>query len=212
MNLNEVFRKNPVMAIMRNIPLEKTIDYAQAVFDGGVAIYEVAMNSVHGVEQIAMLKKHFGDKALFGAGTAVTTDLAKAALDAGADFLLTPSSPAEVLAYCAKNNVGFLPGVFSPTDVGLCLSYGFSTLKLFPAGDMPFSYVKNLKGPFDTTDYVAIGGVSPDNIGDFFKAGYIGVGMGSNLFPKEYLAGNAWDKATAAIKELVARSRQALGA
>lgn len=195
MDMKEVFQANPVLAIMRNVPFEKTVPYAQAAFDGGVKIFEVALNSPRGLEQITVLRKHFGEAAQIGAGTAITRDKAKAAMEAGAMFLLTPSAPVEVLEFAAAGKLPFLPGVLTPTDVGLCISYGYRTLKLFPAGDMPSSYVKSLKGPFDDTDYVAIGGVTPDNIHEFFKAGYLGAGLGSNLFPKEYVAENAWEKA-----------------
>ena len=73
-----------------------------------------------------------------------------------------------------------LPGVFTATDVGICLEYGYDTMKLFPAGDMPLGYVKSLKGPFDGTDYVAVGGVNLENIKDFLAAGYIVPEGGSN--------------------------------
>lgn len=207
MNIKETFRANPMLVIMRNVPMDITIDYAQSAYDGGVRMFEVALNSKNGLEQIAMLVKHFAGKAHIGAGTAITTDKAKAALDAGAEYLLTPSAPLAVLDYCAKNKVPFLPGVLTPTDVGSCLEFGFDTLKLFPAGDMPRGYVRSLKGPFDNTEYVAIGGVSPDNIGEFFKAGYLGAGMGSNLYPKEIVEQKQWDRATEYLREKLAKAK-----
>ncbi len=203
MDMRDEFRKNPVLAIMRNVPLEKTIPYAQAVVDGGIRMFEVALNSKHGLEQIRILRKRFGDAARVGAGTAVTVDLARAALDAGAMFLLAPSCPVPVLEYCAANKVRFLPGVLTPTDVGTCLEFGFSTLKLFPAGDMPPGYVKSLKGPFDNTEYVAIGGVTPENLPAFLKAGYLGAGMGGNLFPKAFMENDQWDKAADFIRAML---------
>ncbi|MCL2001417.1 MAG: aldolase [Planctomycetes bacterium] len=206
MDMREEFRKNPILAIMRNVPLEKTIFYGQAVVDGGISMFEVALNSRHGLEQIRLLRKHFGDTARIGAGTAVTVDLVKAALDAGAMFLLAPSCPVPVLEYCAGNKIRFLPGVLTPTDVGTCLEYGFSTLKLFPAGDMPAGYVKSLKGPFDNTEYVAIGGVTPDNLAAILTAGYLGAGLGSNLFPREYAENNQWDQAANFIREILKRN------
>ncbi len=185
MDMRELVLSRPLLAIMRNVPLEKTLDYAEAVLWGGVNFFEVALNSPHGLEQIALLRKKLGDKALIGAGTAITVERAKAALDAGAQFLLTPGTPVEVLEYCQKNDVSLLPGVMTPTDVAVCLQYGFNTMKLFPAGGLPKNYVKSLKGPFDDTEYMAIGEVSPDNISGFFDMGCIGVGLGSNLMPKE---------------------------
>jgi Entner-Doudoroff aldolase len=211
MDMKTMVRENPLLAIMRNVPLEKTVHYAQAAFDGGVKFFEVAMNSPHGAEQITRLAKHFSGKALIGAGTAITVERARKALEAGAMFLLTPSCPVDVLKLCEKERIRFLPGVLTPTDVDVCLQHGFSTLKMFPAGDMPMGYVKSLQGPFDGTEYVAIGGVTPDNAADFIKAGYLGVGLGSNLFPKEYVAENAWDKATECVRDMAARVKRAIG-
>lgn len=203
MDIRATVKANPLLAIMRNVSLDKTLDYAQAIIDGGVRFFEVALNSQNGLQQISMLAEKFGDQALIGAGTAVTVDLAKAALDAGAQFLLTPSTSVDVLEYCQKNNVMLLPGVLTPTDVETCLRYGFDTMKLFPAGDMPKHYIKSLKGPFDQTDYIAIGGVNADNIRSFFNAGYLGVGLGSAILPKQAVLNNDWKTASDYVAMLV---------
>lgn len=148
MDMKMIVKKQPILAIMRNVPLEKTADYAQAVMEGGVSLFEVALNSKHGLEQIRMLRKRFGDEIMLGAGTAITVEKAKAAIDAGARFLLTPGTPVEVLEYCQKNRIDLIPGVLTPTDIAVSLQYGYSMLKLFPAASMPRDYIKSLKGPF----------------------------------------------------------------
>ena len=203
MNLRNVIKENPILAIMRNVPLEITLDYAKAIMDGGICFFEVALNSPNALEQISMLKKAYGDKAYIGAGTAITVERAKAAVEAGAQFLLAPSTDEEVLAYCQENNIPILPGALTPSDVTKCLKYGFEVIKLFPAGDMPKGYIKSLKGPLDNTDYIAIGGVNKDNISDFLKQGYIGVGLGSNILPKEAVANRDWCAASEYVKELL---------
>ena len=184
---------------------DRTIDYAEAAVRGGAPFFEVALNSPHALEQITMLRNHFGDRCTVGAGTAITVDQCRAALDAGAQFLLTPGTPLSVLEYCASNDIMLLPGVLTPVDVATCLEFGFSTMKLFPAGSMPRHYVKDLKGPFDNTNYMAIGGVSPANIRDFFDAGCISVGLASSLMPKEAVAANDWEACVAHVSDMVAR-------
>lgn len=121
MDMKMIVKKQPILAIMRNVPLEKTADYAQAVMEGGVSLFEVALNSKHGLEQIRMLRKRFGDEIMLGAGTAITVEKAKAAIDAGARFLLTPGTPVEVLEYCQKNRIDLIPGVLTPTDIAVSL-------------------------------------------------------------------------------------------
>ena len=103
-----------------------------------------------------------------------------------------------------------LPGVLTPTDVALCLEYGFKTMKLFPAGAMPRSYVKDLKGPFDETNYMAIGGVKRENVGEFFDAGCISVGLASGLMPPGAVERCDWQAcagAVAALRQAVEEKR-----
>lgn len=206
MDMYSIVAANPLLAILRNVPLEKTIDYAGAVINGGVRFFEVALNSPDGLKQISMLRGRYGDSCKIGAGTAINLERAKAAIDAGAEFLLTPGTPPDVLEYCAKNDILLLPGVLTPCDVALALEYGFKTMKLFPAGSMPRGYIKDLKGPFDYTNYVAIGGVSPDNIGEFFDTGYIGVGLASSLMPKDAVASGDWERGSEYVRGLVEKT------
>ena len=203
MNMKEIVLKNPLLAILRNIPDDMILNYAEAIINGGVKFFEVALNSKNALEQISLLKKTFGSDALIGAGTAITPERAKSAIDAGASFLLSPSTDEAVLKYCRDNNIPFLPGALTPSDVSLCVRYGFNVIKLFPAGDMPKGYIKSLKGPFDNTDYVAIGGVNAENAADFIKQGYIGVGLGSAIIPKEFAQKGEWDKASKYISDLL---------
>lgn len=205
MDMKEVFKEHKVLAIMRNVPLEKTIDYAQAVVEGGIRCFEIALNSKDAYKQIFMLHEHFGDEVLIGAGTAITLEKAEKAMGAGAQFLLTPSTHEDVLSYCAKEKILLLPGALTPSDVATCLRYGFSTIKLFPAGCMQKDYIKSLKGPFDETEYVAIGGVNADNIQEFFKQGYLAVGLGSNLMSKEIVASGDWERGKKDVAALVSK-------
>ena len=207
MDMYEVFAQNPLLAILRNVPKEITLDYAGAIRKGGVKVFEVALNSPDALEQITMLRKAYGDECLIGAGTAITVERCQAALDAGAQFLLTPGTPVDVLAFCRDHNVMLLPGVMTPTDVAVSLQYGFKTMKLFPAGDLPRSYVKDLKGPYDDTNYIAIGGVTPDNIPEFRAAGCLGVGLASSLMPKDKVKAHDWDACAAHVKTLAERAK-----
>lgn len=207
MDMYEVFAQNPLLAILRNVPKEITLDYAGAIRKGGVKVFEVALNSPDALKQITMLRKAYGGECLIGAGTAITVERCQAALDAGAQFLLTPGTPVDVLAFCRDHNVMLLPGVMTPTDVAVSLQYGFKTMKLFPAGDLPRSYVKDLKGPYDDTNYIAIGGVTPDNIPEFRAAGCLGVGLASSLMPKDKVKARDWDACAAYVETLAERAK-----
>lgn len=200
LGMKEILQDNQICAIMRNVPTPKALPYAKAAYRGGIRMFEVAMNTAEGARQIEMLRQEFGDAVYVGAGTVINEERCKAAEEAGAQFFLTPNVAKVTLQYCKDRGIPLLPGVLTPTDVGICLDYGYDIMKLFPAGDMPMSYIKSLQGPFDGTEYVAVGGVKLENIADFMKAGYIGAGIGSNLIPKDMVRTDDWDGAVSHVK------------
>ena len=209
MDFRTGLRAAPLLAILRNVPTEIAADYAEAAVRGGVKYLEVALNSADALTQITLLREKLDGRAHVGAGTAITVALAKAAVDAGAEFLLAPSTDADVLAWAQENGIPMLPGVMTPSDVSVCLRFGFDVLKLFPAGDLPATYVKSLKGPFDGTDYVAIGGVNRETMGQFLRRGCLAVGMGGNLMPKALVAARDWQGCADYVAETMKELREA---
>lgn len=209
--IEDIIKSSPIISIFRNLPPEDTIPCAEAIYNGGVRAFEIAANSPETLTQIALLREHFGDRIFIGAGTVLNKELAQKVVDAGAQFILTPSTNREVLEFCCSNSLPMLPGVMTPTDVDICRSYGFHTLKLFPAGDLPLHYIKSLRGPFADTAYVAVGGVSSDNLSDFLKAGYIGAGIGSNLIPKDLYQAKDWAGASEHIRRMMDCCHEILG-
>ena len=208
--MREIITKHPVIAILRKVPQERVADYVGSIVNGGVRAFEISLNTPDGLQQIAGLKERYGDQVLIGAGTVLTAAAARDALSAGAQFLLSPSADVEVLEFCAREGVCLLPGVYTPTEVSSCLRYGFETLKLFPAGNAGDGYVKNLQGPFDQAQFVAIGGVNRSNALHFLEEGCIGVGLGSNLLPKDAAAAGDWERCSQAVRELAEAVREFL--
>lgn len=203
--LEEWIRQHKIIAILRKVPPESTENYLDALYRGGIRLVEVALNSPGALGQIEWIRSRYDGKMRVGGGTALTPDGAQDAVRAGAEFLLSPSVCPDVLEYCRKKNIPLLPGVMTPSDVSACLRFGYRTLKLFPAGDLPAGYIKSLKGPFSQTEYVAVGGVNAENIGEFFRRGFIGAGMGSNLFPGGLVEQGRWEEARAFIAGLLGK-------
>lgn len=201
--MEQIIKKSPIIAILRNLPVEKTIRYVEACVSGGIRAFEVALNSKDALSQIEMIRSHFGDQVMVGAGTVINVERACSAVSAGAEFMLSPSADVSVLEYSRSHDIPLLPGVMTPSDVSLCVNRGFRTLKLFPAGDLPLSYIKSLQGPFDETSYVAVGGVGADNIRQFFEHGFVGVGIGGKLIPPEYVKEDRWEEAIQYIKNMI---------
>lgn len=203
LDLEQTMREHPVLGILRNIPLNKTIDYADAAIRGGVSFFEVALNSPCALQQIEMLRDKFGEQCLVGAGTAITPELCQQAIATGAQFLLTPGTPLDVLRYCRDHEIALLPGVLTPTDVAVSMEYGYHAMKLFPAGSVPLRYLKDLQGPFDKTQFMAIGGVNAENAVDFLRAGYLSVGLASALMPKAAVAAGDWQTCENQVRKIV---------
>ena len=118
--MKHILENNRICAIMRGVPLGKTLDYADAVYRGGVRMFEVAMNSGDAARQIELMRKHFGDNAYVGAGTVISAKRCEAAREAGAQFFLTPSATTGTMEFCRRysssrraypNGCGRVPGV-----------------------------------------------------------------------------------------------------
>ena len=193
--------KSKITGILRNVKKEDVLKVGEILIKHNIKDFEVTYNTKDSLEIVKMLKKEFPE-ARIGMGTILTVEELKKAEESGAEFILTPSVNEEVLRYSRKNNIDLITGVFSPSEVALALRYGFNYLKLFPAIDLPDSYINNLMGPFDKVEFMAVGGVEKDNITDFFKAGFKSVGMGSSLIKKSYLESKDWEKLEKHVKEI----------
>ena len=193
--------KSKITGILRGIRKEDILKVGEILIKYNIKDFEVTYNTKDSLEIVKMLKKEFPE-ARIGMGTILTVEELKKAEESGAEFILTPSVNEEVLRYSGKNNIDLITGVFSPSEVALALRYGFNYLKLFPAIDLPDSYINNLMGPFDKVEFMAVGGVEKDNITDFFKAGFKSVGMGSSLIKKSYLESKDWEKLEKHVKEI----------
>ena len=196
--------KSKITGILRNVKKEDVLKVGEILIKYNIKDFEVTYNTKDSLEIVKMLKKEFPE-ARIGMGTILTVEELKKAEESGAEFILTPSVNEEVLRYSGKNNIDLITGVFSPSEVALALRYGFNYLKLFPAIDLPDSYINNLMGPFDKVEFMAVGGVEKDNITDFFKMGYVGVGMGSSLIKNEFLKNNNWGALDKHIKDILNR-------
>ena len=145
-----------ITGIFRNIDESKIVKTAEILINNNINAFEVSYNSHDAIKQIKLLKEHYPD-AKIGAGTILNIeDLKKITSETELDFIFTPSVNEEVLKYSKKNNINLIPGVFSPSEVALCLNYGFRLLKLFPAENLSETYVKNLRIKCCSTILIAL--------------------------------------------------------
>lgn len=182
----DYFDRMPVVGIMRhfsNAQIEAIVPFYKKA---GLTTLEVTMNSENAEEVIRQLSKDNPDMNI-GAGTVCTTTDLERALGAGASFVVTPVIDLDVMKICKEANVPIFPGAYTPLEIYNAWKAGASAVKIFPATQLGPTYVKDVLAPLGDVKLLPTGGVSIDNIQDFFEAGAVGVGMGSSLFDKKMI-------------------------
>jgi 2-dehydro-3-deoxyphosphogluconate aldolase/(4S)-4-hydroxy-2-oxoglutarate aldolase len=149
------------------------------------------------------MKQASANRLTLGAGTVLSLDDAKSALDAGATFIVMPTLVEEVVTYCKDKNIPVFPGALSPQEVYNAWNMGASMVKVFPAKFFGPSYFKEIKGPFNNIELLACGGVNRDNIKDFFNNKASAVAFGGSIFKADLVKERKFDKIAADISALI---------
>lgn len=181
-------REAKVIAIVRGIPSNSLRQVADALVAGGVRAIEVTFDTPGAAEMIRVLKKEYADKMLVGAGTVLDTETCRTAILAGADFILSPTLNTQVITMCNRYSRVAVPGVMTPTEILTALEAGAEMVKVFPAGTLGASYIKDVKGPLKQASIMAVGGVNLENTADFIAAGAQTVGIASALVSAQLIA------------------------
>jgi 2-dehydro-3-deoxyphosphogluconate aldolase/(4S)-4-hydroxy-2-oxoglutarate aldolase len=188
MTRNEIVQKIielKVVAVIRMEDPNKLIKVAEAIYDGGVQAIEITMTVPNAIETIALASKEIGDKVLIGVGSILDAEMAQRAIDAGAQYVVSPIFKKEIIEKSHKNNIPAMPGTFSPTEVQLAYEAGADIVKLFPADVLGMAFIKGIKAPMPHLKIMPTGGVSLTNAGDWIKVGACAVGVGSALLDKK---------------------------
>ena len=188
-----LFEKKPVLGIIRGIDEDSLPGVLEAAFSGGLRFLEITLNTPDVFLLIKKAIEQFPDLCI-GAGTVLSTETAQKAVDAGAKFFVAPNLNEMVAEFCYKNNLAYFPGALTPTEIEKAWGSGATMVKVFPASQMGPNYFKLLKGPFGHIKLMAVGGVGPQNIPDYFYSGASAVALGGSIFSpsrmanREYLA------------------------
>jgi 2-dehydro-3-deoxyphosphogluconate aldolase/(4S)-4-hydroxy-2-oxoglutarate aldolase len=174
--------KSGVIAIMRAPDATRLLDAAKAIHEGGIEVIEVTMTTPNALTVIEESVHGFGDSVLFGAGSVLDAETARAAILAGAQFVVSPTLNLQMIELCKRYSVPVIPGAFSPTEILTAWEAGADVVKVFPAsaGGGP-GYIKAIKAPLPQIRLAAVGGVSLENTAEFFRAGVDAVGVGNEL-------------------------------
>lgn len=175
-----------IVPVIRTDSADTAARVAETLVEAGVGIVEVTMTVPDALGVIAAVARRFGRRIVLGAGTVTNAATARAAIDAGAEFLVSPCLVPEVIAAARAARVAVLPGALTPTEVFSAHQAGADFVKVFPAQNVGGpAYVRALKAPFPTIPLVPTGGVNLQTVGDFFKAGAAAVGVGGELVLKD---------------------------
>ena len=172
-----------LLAVVRGESRGAAVEVSEALVEGGVLGIEVAFTTPDAQLAIRDLKEEYGDRILIGAGTVTTREQMNQAAEAGATFLVSPGCDPDLLPTMLEIGLLILPGTMTPSEVMLARRFGAEAVKLFPGSLGGPSYLKALLGPFPDVPFVPTGGVSKENIADWFAAGAFAVGAGSSLAP-----------------------------
>lgn len=177
----ERIRSTGLVPVIRARSADEAAQVAEAIQAGGVGILEITMTVPGAVDVIRDLAGRGGD-ALVGAGTVLDPEAARACMDAGALFIVSPSLNLDTIATCREAGVAILPGALTPTEVVTAWNAGADLVKVFPAGAVGGpSYIKALKAPLPQIEVVPTGGVNLKTAGDFIRAGASALGVGADL-------------------------------
>jgi len=203
----EHFKLKPVMGILRGVGKHLIEPLTRAVISAGLETMEITMNSESAPELIKRAVKVSGGRIAIGAGTVLDTKSLNIALSAGATFIVTPVFIDHVTAYCVKNKIPVFPGALTPSEIYEAWSAGATMVKVFPSGVFGPKYFKEIKGPFNDVKLLACGGVTPDNMKEYFANGADAVSFGAGVFRNDWLAKKNFAEIEARIKEYIDKLR-----
>lgn len=180
-------RQTGIIAIFRgNFLLDEIERMAAALLSGGVSVLEITLNSRAALDAVQSLRSHAPADLLVGAGTVRTAEQVEQAVNAGAQFIVSPNFDPASVAYSLANHTLHLPGVATPTEAQNAFAAGCRMVKLFPADVLGgTAYLKALRAPLDDIAFVPTGGIGLDNIADYRRAGAAAVGVGSSLISEK---------------------------
>lgn len=200
----KLIRETGIVAIMRAKSHKQLIAAADAIKAGGVRVIEVTMTTPGALNVVESAKKKYGEQVLFGAGSVLDSETARAAILAGADFIVAPTLNLDMVALCNRYSIPVMPGCYTPTEALTAWEAGADMIKLFPASVGGADFVKAILAPLPQLEIVPVGGVDLDTAADFIRKGAAALGVGSSLVNQQLLDAGDLDELTRRAKAFIA--------
>ncbi len=198
-----------LVAVIRGPSPELTVQMVEALIAGGVCGIEITYSTPNAEEVVRLLDERFGEQILLGMGTLTKVEQARSAAAAGARFLVSPICDPDLARAMVASGLAVMVGALTPTEVELAYRLGSDVVKIFPGSLVGPAYVKALKGPFPQIPMMPTGGVSLENVKDWFAAGVVAVGAGSELCPPQWAKEGRFADITQRASQFAAAVQQA---
>src|SRR5437868_1459918 len=187
-----------IVAVVCSPVSQQLVEVARALADGGVTTVEITMTVPDALDVVRAVRRALGDRLLLGAGTILDPETARAALLAGAEYLVAPTVNLDVIKLCQRYDKLVMPGAFTPTEILTAWEAGADIIKVFPADVVGPAFFKAVRGPLPQIRLMPTGGVDLNTALDFLKAGACCLGVGSQLVEPKTVADRNFDR----IREL----------
>ncbi len=215
MEKREVFGKmisEGLIPIIRVASASEAIDVANAIKEGGVSLIEITMSVRGAIDVIKELAHEYGDEIVMGAGTVLDAETGRAALLAGAQFIVSPTLNLDLIQLAHRYGAVVIPGAMTPTEILTAWNAGADMVKVFPAGQLGGpGYIKALRGPLPQILLAPTGGVNIQNAGAFIQAGAAALGVGGELVDKKAVKDKKFSVITENTRAYLQTIREARG-
>jgi len=205
----ERIEKAGVIAIIRAESPDRVVQTARALRAGGIEAIEVTVTTPGALDLIHEISTQLAEDTLVGAGSVLDTETGRAAMLAGAEFIVSPTLNTQLIEICRRYNKIVIPGAFTPTEILTAWETGADAVKVFPARVLGPRFLRNVLAPLPQVRLVPTGGVSLENAADFIRAGASFLGVGGSLVNKQAVADGNWDKLTETARSFVQTVRTA---
>ncbi|NJD01309.1 MAG: 2-dehydro-3-deoxy-6-phosphogalactonate aldolase [Ruminiclostridium sp.] len=190
-----------MIAIIKGVGSHYIKNTVKALFDGGIRVVEITLNSADALKSITAVRETMRGKMVCGAGTVMTDKTIDDAAGAGAQFISCIHSDSRIIAKISELDKAIIAGAFTPTNIITAKEFGADFINIFPSITLGPDYFKQIKSPFCDQFFFAVGGINTENAARFLKAGAGGIGIGNNLVNPRFIRENNFD----AIKEAAAK-------
>jgi 2-dehydro-3-deoxyphosphogluconate aldolase/(4S)-4-hydroxy-2-oxoglutarate aldolase len=199
------------IAIFRTTTAEQAVRAAEAAIAGGFRVVEITYGVPTAIDVVARLVREHGADILVGAGTVLTRAQVNEAVDAGAQFLVSPSVLPEMIAAGRERDIVTIPGAFTPTEIYTAWSLGADLVKLFPAVRSGPEYLRAIRGPLPDIPIIPTAGVNTANAAEWISAGAVALGAAGGVFDRTAIEKGDWDTVTRLAREFLAVVRRSRG-